>query len=118
MPVAGNAFAALVAEVSRRLQFTSGTQFLAFPEFSLRVGLADLAFEAQEVAAAAGLDAANAQREALLNQEDFAILVNLLPQADSRFISDGRLLWSVYDQVLRSAILPLEDTSGRERHLH
>jgi hypothetical protein len=106
MPVEGNVYAAFITELEQRLQLDGKAQFLAFPEFLLRIGLDDLLFEARAIQERTGLDAALAQREALLNQEGLAVLVNQVPEASSTFLTDGQMLWSVYERVISAPELP------------
>jgi hypothetical protein len=44
-------------------------------------------------------------QEALNAAADFSRLVNLVPSVSSRLSSDGRMLWSVYETVLKGAVV-------------
>ncbi len=101
----GNAFAALIAELEKRLRINGSSQFLVFPEFTFRVALNELLFDAQEIQATIGLAPEQAQREALLNLENFSILANRIPQVSGRFNLNATMLWSVFERVINFAQL-------------
>jgi hypothetical protein len=111
-----NPFAALLADVEQRLDIDQTIEYLAFPKFAIRLGLLDLVFDADALGAAAGLDAGKAAVEAQLNQEDFAVLVNAIPEPGSAFACDGPMLWSTYQRVVESAGLP-DATAGDDEAL-
>ena len=106
MAVEGNVYAALVTELEKLLQLDGKAMFLSFPQFLVRFGLNDLLFEAADVQERTGLDAAQAQREALVNQETFALIANSIPEPSSTFLTDGRMLWSIYGRVITAYELP------------
>ena len=55
-------------------------------------------------------------QEALNAAADFSRLVNLVPSVSSRLSSDGRMLWSVYETVLKGAVVaPGVDFSEGEK---
>ncbi|HJY26709.1 MAG TPA: hypothetical protein VJ306_01650 [Pyrinomonadaceae bacterium] len=100
MPVEGNVYAAFVTEMEEMLQLDGNTSFLTFPQTLVRLGLFDLLFSTQEVQEHSNLDAAQAQLEALRNNEAFSVLANQIPRAAGPFEIDGRMLWSIYERVL------------------
>ena len=60
---------------------------------------------------------AKAQREVQLNQEDFSILVNQIPSVGATHLTDGRMLWDVYERVINTADLPLDELSDEQKVL-
>jgi hypothetical protein len=107
-----NAYAALIAEVARRLGTANARDRLALPEFVVGVSPSDLIFEASEVAEAP--DAGHATSEARRNEEVFAQLVNQVPSGEVSFRFDGRMLWETYERVLTEKRL---STSSAQRAL-
>jgi hypothetical protein len=93
-----NAYAALLAELAGRLGTNAGGRRLALPEFVVAVSAADLVFEPDLIVGAA--DLGQAGREARMNEESFALLVNQVPSGGISFRFDGRMVWEIYEQVL------------------
>ena len=101
MQIKGNAYAALVTHIEKLLDLDGKTRFLTFPQFLVRLDLKDLLFDVHDVMEHTGIVLDEiAQKEAVLNLESFALTVNQIPECDSTFSFDGRMLWSVLNRVL------------------
>jgi len=113
----GSAFAALLANLEQRLQIDGEQRYFTFPPFALGIQPDELIFDVNAIETGSPEDLAKAQREVLLNQEDFSILVNQIPPVGATHLTDGRMLWDVYERVINTADLPLDELDDEQKVL-
>jgi hypothetical protein len=117
MALEGNAFAALLANLEKRLQIDGEKRYFTFPPFVLGMQPDELIFDANAIEAGSAEGTDNAQSKALINQEDFSVLVNQIPPVGPTYLTDGRMLWDVYEHIINTADLPLDELDDEQKLL-